>query len=186
VLVVGIDPGNTSGVAFMFGVDADDGGWERVVLDEVITARADSVGVDWWTESGVKCQDVAWWISEVCMQEREAGEDILIVMEDFVLSPTKVGKGAGGRNAVSPVLVGGLLWKMIRDWLDVDVAGEGFRDDGGDVSGVRMVISSPSAKKAIGDGKMRTILEHDDTSGERSGGHSVDALRHCVLAVRGL
>ena len=151
--IVGIDPGITTGMCLY---DDEVGS----VVTQEIKAEVGK-GADWWTfgcDAGIEVgMAVERWIG--------SGVSSLVVMEDFVLSPTKVRAGTGGRNAVVSVLVGGICWQMIGDL----------------VPDARRMVSMPSGKNAVGKGMLGALWE------EHSGPSSIhckDAHAHAVLGSR--
>lgn len=176
--VIGLDPGETTGVAVLDGSlnwKLSDDRWgvqvSQIEISELFKegqeyveegALVSSLPLDeafkWWSSTAVAGVGLAMRVLDLF-----GGNDGVVVMEDYVLSPTGGAAGIGGRSAVVPVLLGGAFVAQLSGvW-----SGE-------------LMFSSPSAKAVMTNQRLRRWF--GDVG--RGVPHGVDALRHACLAVR--
>lgn len=168
-LAIGVDPGITTGIAAL--------GYEKsfslLTYYQVHSEELDhATGAEWWkicAEVGGELAVECWEIVENFLRVSDDSGIVGLFMEDFVLSPTKMVAGAIGRDAITPVAIGAVLFAQF---------GAMCSD-----MGVRLAVSPPSAKAVINPKTHRVFKECDVPRGRP---HAKDALIHAILGIRHL
>ena len=189
-VVVGIDPGITTGLCRMEGELEDtlgSGKWDvsirQMGIEELFVIGCDYVEASWRSESS----SANWWVKTsvagigLCMHVLDAGPD-LVVCEDYILRPGSGGiegpsSGIGGRDAIVPVALTAGFTGMITQMVGRG-AGTGMGSHG--TGALELLFSSPSAKAVMTDERLRRWFGGIG----RGKPHGMDALRHACLGIR--
>lgn len=171
VVVVGLDPGMTTGLCRMTGSLGDtfgSGKWD-VVLSQLSVDSLFVIGCD-YVEASWRDTD-SWWVKAsvagvgLCMHVLDAGPS-LVVCEDFVLRPSAAAEGIGGREVLVPVAITAGFTSMITQMVERQA--------------VEVMYSSPSAKAVMTSARLQRWF--GDVG--RGKPHATDALRHACLGIR--